>query len=85
MFGDNKSIVDSSLTPNVKLTKRHNMLSFHWTREAIAFGICVFNHIDGDLNPADILSKHWSYGKIRHLLKPLMFYSGDTIKLWEPQ
>ena len=85
MFGDNKSVVDSSSTPNAKLSKRHNMLSFHRTREAIAFGICVFNHIDGDLNPTDILSKHWSYGKIRHLLKPLMFYSGDTIKLWEPQ
>jgi hypothetical protein len=29
-------------------------------------------------NPADIVSKHWSYPQVWHLLKPLLFYSGDT-------
>ena len=36
MFGDNKSVVDSSTKPHSKLHKRHNALSFHCVREAIA-------------------------------------------------
>ena len=35
MFGDNKSVVDSSTLPHAKLHKRHNALSFHRVREAI--------------------------------------------------
>ena len=58
MFGDNKSVVDSSTIPHAK---RHNALSFHHVCEAIARAIIGFYHIDGDENPADILSKHWGY------------------------
>jgi hypothetical protein len=58
MFGDNKSVVDSSMQLNAKLHKRHTMLSFHRGREAIAAGILVFHFIPGDDIPADILSKH---------------------------
>jgi hypothetical protein len=36
MFGDNKSVVDSSMQLCSKLHKRHSMLSFHRVREAIA-------------------------------------------------
>ena len=36
MFGDNKSVVTSSTTPQSILNKRHNMLSYHGVREAIA-------------------------------------------------
>jgi hypothetical protein len=39
MFGNNKSVVDSSMQVYVKLHKRHNMLSFHRVREAIASGM----------------------------------------------
>jgi hypothetical protein len=39
MFGNNKSVVDSSLGLHAKLRKRHTMLSFHHVREAIASGI----------------------------------------------
>ena len=36
MFGDNKSVVDSSTKIHAKLHKRHTALSFHRVREAIA-------------------------------------------------
>jgi hypothetical protein len=36
MFGDSKSLVDSSMEHHAKLHKRHTMLSFHCVREAIA-------------------------------------------------
>ena len=64
MFGDNKTVVDSSTIPEAKIQKRHVILSFHRVREAIASGIINFVHVDGDNNPADILSKHWGYQKI---------------------
>ena len=78
MFGDNKSVVDSSIQVHAKLHKRHNMLSFHRVREAIASGMIGFYFIPGDINPADILSKHWGYAQIWSQLKPLFFCKGDT-------
>ena len=35
MFGDNKSVVNSSMRFHSKLHKRHNELSCHWVRESI--------------------------------------------------
>mgnify|MGYP006357956311 FL=1 len=78
MFGDNKSVVDSSTTPHAGLNKRHNILSFHRVRQAIASGVIKFYHIPGEENPADILSKHWGYSQIWHVLRPLLFWGGDT-------
>jgi hypothetical protein len=64
MFGDKKSVIDSSMQLHAILHKRHTMLSFHRIREAIAYGIVDFFYIPGDINPADILSKHWGYSQI---------------------
>ena len=83
LFGDNQSVVNSSMHPHAKLHKRHTMLSFHRVREAIAYGIMQFYHIDGKINPADILSKHWSYRQIWSMLQPLLFCSGDVGRLLE--
>lgn len=73
MFGDNKSVVDSASIPQAKLHKRHNALSFHRVREAIASKMLRFIHLPGTSNPADILSKHWGYSQVWQLLQPLMF------------
>ena len=81
MFGDNKSVIDSSSHPHAKLHKRHTMLSFHRVREAIAYGYIQFSHIDGKYNAADILSKHWSHAQIWPMLQPLLFCAGDVSKL----
>ena len=78
MFGDNESVVNSSEHIHARLHKRHNALSFHRVRESIAASICRFHHIPGKINPADILSKHWGYNCVWSLLRPLMFWSGDT-------
>jgi hypothetical protein len=78
MFGDNKSVVDSSMKWNARLHKWHTMLSFHHIREAIAAGILGFFVLSGDDNPTDILSKHWGYTQVRERLKSLLFWRGDT-------
>jgi len=60
--------------PHSKLHKRHNALSYHRTREAIAAGITRFHHIVGTTNTADILSKHWGHSSIWEMLRPLLFW-----------
>jgi len=80
MFGDNKSVVNSATIPDAKLHKRHTLLSFHRVREAIAAGMILFTHIDGRINPADVLSKNWGYQQVWNTLQPLLFWAGDTIK-----
>ena len=80
MFGDNKSVVNSATLPEAKLHKRHTLLSFHRVREAIAAGMIVFTHIDGRINPADVLSKNWGYQQVWSNLQPLLFWAGDTLK-----
>ena len=81
MFGDNDSVVNSSTIPHAKLHKRHTILSFHRVREAIASKVLQFHHIPGIINPADILSKHWGYSNIWNVLKPILFWEGDTADL----
>ena len=78
MFGDNQSVVNSSMQIHAKLHKRHTMLSFHRVRESIASGMVNFFHIPGQYNPADILSKHWGHAQVWTQLKALLFWHGDT-------
>lgn len=85
MFGDNKSVVDSNVTPNGKLHKRHVALSFHRVRESIAAGIVNYLFIDGKYNPADAFSKHWAHNDILSTLKPILFWPGDTMECFESE
>ncbi len=81
MFGDNEMVCMTGSTPQGKLKKRHNALSYHRTREAVAAGITSLHHIPGDTNPSDILSKHWDYPSVWPQLQPLLFWRGDTAKI----
>ena len=81
MFGDNESVVNSSSRPEAKLHKRHVALLFHRVREAVASDMLTFLHIEGQHNPADILSKHWGYQQVWPLLRTLLFYTGDTAEM----
>ena len=78
MFGDNESVVKNSTLPQSVLKKRHNMLSYHRVREAIVAGILTFHHINGKDNPADILSKHWAFPDVWPVLRPILFWKGNT-------
>jgi len=85
LFGDNKSVVDSSTIPHSQLSKRHHALAYHFTREAVASGMVIFGHIPGTINPADILSKHWDHATVYPMLRPILFYVGDTLDLIEQE
>ena len=81
MFGDNESVVNSSTKIHAKLHKRHTALSFHRVREAIASKYVTFNFIPGSENPADVLSKHWSYNSVKDVLLPMFHRHGEITDL----
>ena len=78
MFGDNRSVVTSSTIPNSTISKRHHLASYHRVREAIAAKYISFHWKDGKSNPADILSKHWDFATVWPMLKPILFWRGET-------
>jgi hypothetical protein len=41
-----------------------------------------FYYMPGSINPADILSKHWAHANIWKMLQPILFWQGDTFKLF---
>jgi hypothetical protein len=79
--GENEWVINSSTQPHSKLHKRHNALSFHHVHEAIASGYIVLTYQPGKFNPADIFCKHWGYQTIWPILKPILFFHGDTADL----
>ena len=81
LFGDNESVVKSGTMPHSPLHKRWHGLAYHYTREAIASGMVKFHHIPGEINPADILSKHWAYAQVWEQLQPMLFWEGNTADL----
>ena len=83
MFGDNQSVVTSATIPQSKLNKRHVALSYHRVREAIAQHTLEFHHIDGKINPADMLSKFAGYQQFWPILRGLLFWGGTKEGLYE--
>ena len=77
-FGDNQSVVTQATIPHSQLTKRHNALAYHDTREAVATGMVDNCHIPGTENPSDCLTKFLGYQQWWPILRPILFWQGDT-------
>ena len=60
--------------------KRHVALSFHRVREAIAAKIIDYHFINDEINPADILCKHYAHHSVCPTLKPLLFWKEGTME-----
>ena len=65
-------------TPIDAYSKRHHLVSYHRVKEAIAAKYISFHWKDGKSNPADILSKHWEFATMWPMLKPILFWRGET-------
>ena len=76
MFGDNQSVISSSTLPHSALNKRHNALSYHRVREAVAAGIVKFIHMFGESNSANVLRKHCAHPQLWPLIEPILFWRG---------
>ena len=83
MFGDDKSAVDSSMTPSGKIHKRHAALLFHRVRESIASGIVTYQFIEANHNLEDTHRNHWTHNDIWPTLKPILFWPGDNIECFD--
>ena len=81
MFGDNKSVINSASIPTSTLSKKSTLASYHRVRKAIAAGYLQFNWKNVKSNPANILSKCLEFASIWTLLKPLLFWKGDSHEL----
>ena len=65
-------------TPIDAYSKRHHLVSYHRVKEAIAAKYISFHWKDGKSNPADILSKHLEFATVWPMLKPILFWRGET-------
>jgi hypothetical protein len=74
MFGDNKSMINSSLEPAGRLSKRHWILSWHRLREKAAMKIDYYLHIGSKENVADCLTKNLTHVPLWSLIKEHLFY-----------
>ncbi len=72
MYGDNQSVVISITASNSTLKMRHNALTHHRVREAVAAGIISLTFIKSAMNWADIHTKPLSPGKFYMLLKEML-------------
>jgi len=57
ILGDNKSVIDNTTIAGSALKKKHLSIAYHLTREALAAGIIIIQHIRSEDNVADILTK----------------------------
>ena len=78
LFGDNQAVVTQATIPHSQLAKRHNALAYHYTREAVATGMVIYCHIPGTENPSDCLTKFLGYQQWWPILRPILFWLGDT-------
>jgi hypothetical protein len=78
MFGDNSAVVTQSTIPHSQLAKRHHAVAYHYVRESVANGSIKFFFIEGAKNPADCLTKVLGYQVWWPLLRPILFWMGDT-------
>jgi hypothetical protein len=80
MFGDNQSVLTSSTIPRSILIKRHNALSYHRVREAIASKVMYFLRVPGLYNATDVLTKALPWITFWPLVQPLLFWKGEMVK-----
>ena len=72
MFGENKTVADNIMAPRGKTHDVHVALSFHRARESTSDKIANFLRMNVMVNPADVLTKHWSHHDIWPALKPIL-------------
>jgi hypothetical protein len=74
MFGDNKSMINSSSEPSGRRAKRHLILSWHRLREKAAMKIVYYLYTPSEENFSDCLTKHLTHAPLWHLIKDLLFH-----------
>jgi hypothetical protein len=74
MLGDNMSVVFNTTVPSSVLKKnKHNEITYHQERDAIAVRIMTFAYINSEESVNDVLAKPLSNEKFHHLSNKRLF------------
>ncbi len=73
MLVDNEAVVKNTTLPSSTLKKKHNAISYHKVREAVAPGIIKVAHIKSANNAADILTKPLGPKDFYKILNGILF------------
>ena len=79
IYGDSMSVINNTSKPESKLKKKNNAVCYHTVRESVAMGESLTAHIDGDENPADLLTKVICGSKRRYIVNNILHdvYDGE--------
>ena len=80
VYGDNKSAITNSTTPESTLNKKNNAICYHAIRESVAMGESLLTHIPTADNWADLLTKVTFGAKRRKLVSGLLYDIFDDHK-----
>ena len=72
VFCDNESVVKSTTIPESRLQKKHNSISYHRIREAVAAGTLLIYYERSESNLADLLTKVLPANKRQPLVEGLL-------------
>jgi hypothetical protein len=73
MLGDNMSVVLNTSVLSSVLKKKHNAITYHRVRKAIAAKVMRFAYVRSNENVSDILTKPLSNEKFQYLVKNWLF------------
>ena len=79
MFGDNFLVVNPTVIPSGKIQRQYRILNYHCTRGAQEKVIIKFLHMNGNYNPAGILTKIRASNTYLPLMKPLILWNDMNI------
>ena len=74
LFGDNLSVILNSQNPAADLSNKHDAISFHVVREAIAAGVIEPYWLKGEYNTSDILTKQIPRADFRQHCRTLFWH-----------
>jgi hypothetical protein len=80
MLGDNMSMDLNTSIPSSVLKKKHNAITYHHVREAIAAKVMRFAYVKSDENVSDILTKHLNNERFHYLVKKWLFRVPEIIQ-----
>jgi hypothetical protein len=73
IYGDNKSAITNSTTPELTLAKKNNAICYHAIRESVASGESLLTHIPTGDNLADLMTKVTFGAKRRRLVSRILY------------
>ncbi len=77
--GDSMSVPNNTSKPKSLLKKKNHVVCYQTVQESVAMGESFTTHIDGDENPAGLLTKGICSGKRRYIVNNILHdvYNGE--------